>query len=148
MGVSLWGGLAAAAAAKLLQSCPTLCDPIDGSPLGSSVPGILQARILECVSISSGTTICLVTPIRNTGTPYFPSLPHLSCVIKSYCYHEPVLLLHFTYLWCILSIRGYLFFSPPYLPRVGGHLLPWLSCLRYKFKLIFCLRYNFSFHSN
>ena len=44
--------LAAAAAAKLLQSCPTLCDPIDGSPLGSSVPGILQARILECVSIS------------------------------------------------------------------------------------------------
>lgn len=96
----------------------------------------------------TGTTICLVTPIRNTGTPYFPSLPHLSCVIKSYCYHEPVLLLHFTYLWCILSIRGYLFFSSPYLPRVGGHLLPWLSCLRYKFKLIFCLRYNFSFHSN
>ena len=37
----------AAAAAKSLQSCPTLCDPIDGSPLGSSVPGILQARILE-----------------------------------------------------------------------------------------------------
>ena len=38
---------AAAAAAKSLQSCSTLCDPIDGSPLGSSVPGILQARILE-----------------------------------------------------------------------------------------------------
>ena len=38
---------AAAAAAKSLQSCPTLCDPIDGSPPGSSVPGILQARILE-----------------------------------------------------------------------------------------------------
>ena len=36
----------AAAAAKLLQSYPTLCDPIDGSPLGSSVPGILQGRIL------------------------------------------------------------------------------------------------------
>ena len=42
----------AAAAAKLLQSCPTLCDPIDGSPLGSSVPGILQARTLEWVAIS------------------------------------------------------------------------------------------------
>ena len=41
-----------AAAAKLLQLCPTLCDPIDGSPLGSSVPGILQARILEWVAIS------------------------------------------------------------------------------------------------
>ena len=42
----------AAAAAKSLQSCPTLCDPIDGSPPGSSVPGILQARILEWVAIS------------------------------------------------------------------------------------------------
>ena len=42
----------AAAAAKSLQSCPTLCDPIDGSPLGSSVPGILQARTLEWVAIS------------------------------------------------------------------------------------------------
>ena len=41
-----------AAAAKSLQSCPTLCDPIDGSPLGSSVPGIFQARILEWVAIS------------------------------------------------------------------------------------------------
>ena len=37
----------AAAAAKSLQSCPTLCDPIDGSPPGSPVPGILQARTLE-----------------------------------------------------------------------------------------------------
>ena len=43
---------AAAAAAKLLQSCPTLCDPIDSSPLGSAVPGILQARTLEWVTIS------------------------------------------------------------------------------------------------
>ena len=43
---------AAAAAAKLLQSCPTLCDPIDGSPPGSPVPGILQARTLEWVAIS------------------------------------------------------------------------------------------------
>ena len=41
-----------AAAAKSLQSCLTLCDPIDGSPLGSSVSGILQARILEWVAIS------------------------------------------------------------------------------------------------
>ena len=44
--------LAAAAAAKSLQSCPTLCDPIDGSPPGSAVPGILQARTLEWVAIS------------------------------------------------------------------------------------------------
>ena len=40
------------AAAKSLQSCPTLCDPMDGSPPDSSVPGILQARILEWVAIS------------------------------------------------------------------------------------------------
>ena len=44
--------LAAAAAAKSLQSCPTLCDPRDGSPPGSPVPGILQARTLEWVAIS------------------------------------------------------------------------------------------------
>ena len=44
---------AAAAAAKLLQSFPTLCDPIDGSPPGSAVPGILQARTLEWVAIPS-----------------------------------------------------------------------------------------------
>ena len=43
---------AAAAAAKLLQSCPTLCDPIDSSPPGSPIPGILQARTLEWVAIS------------------------------------------------------------------------------------------------
>ena len=42
----------AAAAAKSLQSRPTLCDPIDGSPPDSSILGILQARILECVAIS------------------------------------------------------------------------------------------------
>ena len=41
---------AAAAAAKSLQSCPTLCDPIDGSPPGSPIPGILQARTLEWVA--------------------------------------------------------------------------------------------------
>ena len=40
------------AAAKSLQPCPTLCDPIDSSPPGSPVPGILQARILEWVAIS------------------------------------------------------------------------------------------------
>ena len=45
-------GLDAAAAAKSRQSCPILCDPIDGSPPGSPIPGILQARTLEWVAIS------------------------------------------------------------------------------------------------
>ena len=44
--------IVAAAAAKSIQSCPTLCDPIDGSPPGTAVPGILQARTLEWVAIS------------------------------------------------------------------------------------------------
>ena len=43
---------AAALAAKSLQSCPTVCNPIDGSPPGSPIPGILQARTLEWVAIS------------------------------------------------------------------------------------------------
>ena len=53
-----WSGLPVpspiyhSAATKSLQSCPTLCDPMDGSPRGSSVPGILQARTLEWVAIS------------------------------------------------------------------------------------------------
>ena len=51
-GVLIHTEVAAAAAAKLLQSCPTLCDPIDGSPSGSAVPGIPQARTLEWVAIS------------------------------------------------------------------------------------------------
>ena len=48
----MWDCSAAAAAAKSLQSWLTLCDPIDGSPPGSPVPGILQARTLEWVAIS------------------------------------------------------------------------------------------------
>jgi len=50
---------AAAAAAKSLQSCPTLCDPIDGSQPGSPIPGILQARTLEWVAISFSS--CLLS---------------------------------------------------------------------------------------
>ena len=51
--MSLLCNMLSAAAAKSLQSCPTLCDPIDGSPPGSPVPGILQARTLEWVAILS-----------------------------------------------------------------------------------------------
>ena len=51
--LALWNfAAAAAAAAKSLQLCPTLCNPIDGSPPGSPIPGILQARTLEWVAIS------------------------------------------------------------------------------------------------
>ena len=50
--LSFSSSISAAAAAKSLQSCPTLCDPIDGRPPGSAIPGILQARILQWVAIS------------------------------------------------------------------------------------------------
>ena len=52
----------AAAAAKSLRLCPTLCDPVDGSPLGSSVPGILQVRILEWVAISFSNNLSNMAP--------------------------------------------------------------------------------------
>ena len=69
------GGLAAAAAASL-QSCPTLCDPIDGSPLGSPVPGILQARTLEWVAISFSSAgkwkvkVKLLSRVQLLATPW------------------------------------------------------------------------------
>ena len=68
--------LTAAAAAKSLQSCPTLCDPIDGSPPGSPIPGILQARTLEWVAISFSNTwklkvkMKLLSGVRLLATPW------------------------------------------------------------------------------
>ena len=65
-----------AAAAKLLQSCPTLCDPIDGSPPGSPVRGILQARTLEWVAISFSNAwkwkvkVKSLSPVRLRATPW------------------------------------------------------------------------------
>ena len=67
---------AAAAAAKSRQSCPTLCDPIDGSPPGSPVPGILQARTLEWVAISLSNTwkwnvkVKSLSHVRLLATPW------------------------------------------------------------------------------
>ena len=65
----------AATAAKSLQSCPTLCDPIDGSPPGSPVPGILQARTLEWVAMSFSNAwkwkvkVKLLSRVRPSATP-------------------------------------------------------------------------------
>ena len=67
---------AAATAAKSLQSCPTLCDPIDRSPPGSPVPGILQARTLEWVAISSSNAwkwkvkVKSLSRVRLLATPW------------------------------------------------------------------------------
>ena len=64
---------AAAAAAKLLQLCPTLSNPIDGSPLGSPVPGILQARTLEWVVISCFNAWKWKVKVKSlSATPWIP----------------------------------------------------------------------------
>ena len=72
--------LAAAATAKSLQSCPTLCDPIDGSPPGTPVPGILQVRVLEWVAISFSNTwkwkvkVKSLSHVRPSATPWTAAL--------------------------------------------------------------------------
>ena len=77
---------AVAAAAKSLQSCPTLCDSVDGSPPGSSVPGILQARTLEWVAISFSNawkwkvkvkSVSCVWPSATPWTAFYQAPPSL-----------------------------------------------------------------------
>ena len=75
--------LAAAAAAKSLQPCPTLCDPIDGSPSGSTVPGILQAGTLEwgchfllqCMKVKSESEVAQSCPTLNDPMDCSPPGP-------------------------------------------------------------------------
>ena len=77
-----WHPAAAAAAAKSLQSCLTLCDPIDDSPPGSPVPGILWARTLEWVAISFSNAwkwkvkVKLLSRVRLLATPWTAKQPH------------------------------------------------------------------------
>ena len=66
---------AAAAAAKSLQSCPTLCDPIDCSPPGSPVPGILQARTLEWVAISFSNAWKWKVKVKSLSRVQLPATP-------------------------------------------------------------------------
>ena len=85
---------AAAAAAKSLQSCPTLCDPIDGSPPGSPVPGILQARTLEWVAISFSNawewkekvkSLSRVWLFTTPWTSAYQALPSMGFHRQEYC---------------------------------------------------------------
>ena len=119
---------AATAAAKSLQSCPTLCDPIDGSPPGSPVPGIVQARTLEWVAISFSNAwrwkvkVKSLSPVRLFVTPwtaayqappsmgfsrqeYWSGVPLPSPKVwLEYCYFSLVAKscpTHFVTLWCI-----------------------------------------------
>ena len=86
-------GIAAAAAAKSLQSCRTLCDPIDRSPPGSPVPGILQARTLEWVAISfssawkwkvKGKSLSRVWLLATPWTAAYQALPSMRFFRQEY----------------------------------------------------------------
>ena len=84
-----WRGSWHAATAKSLLSCPTLCDPIDGSPPGSPIPGILQARTLEWVAISIGSCKTLV-----------------SLSVPESLSHAPVwFILNYDLIWCCCHFR-------------------------------------------
>ena len=91
---------AAASAAQSLQSCPTLCDPIDGSPPGSPVPGILQARTLEWVAISFSNgwqwkvKVKLLSPVWLLSTPWtaaFQAPPSMGFSRQEYWSGVPLL---------------------------------------------------------
>ena len=94
----------AAAAAKSLQSCPTLCDPIDGSPPGSPVPGILQARTQEWVAISfsnawkwkvKGNSLSCVQPLATPWTAAYQAPPPMGFSRQEYWSGVPLPSPHF-----------------------------------------------------
>ena len=79
--------IAAATAAKLLQSCPTLCNPIDGSPPGSPVPGILQARTLE--QIQNFSSVQLLSCVQLFATPSTAACQASLSITNSWSYSCP-----------------------------------------------------------
>ena len=93
----------AAAAAKSLQSCPILCDPIDGSPPGSSVPGILQARILEWVAISFSNACMHAKSLQSCPTLCDPMDSSPPDGTFPYAYENRVV--------CVLSFHSYTILS-------------------------------------
>ena len=100
-----------AAAAKSLQSCPTLCDPIDSSPPGSPVPGILQARTLEWVPFPSPVYLpCsyFTPPVSSVLGLFFLFWLHkgLNFPILDYVYHVLILPLLSAPCWVFSSFSG------------------------------------------
>ena len=102
----------AAAAAKSLQSCLTLCDPIDSSPPGSPNPGILQARTLECVAISFSNawkwkvkvkSLSRVPPLANPWTAAWETTENK---IKISYFTEFSLIVSNTHTECLIGIKN------------------------------------------
>ena len=78
---------AAAAAAKSLQSCPTLCDPIDGSPPGSPVPRFLQARVLEGVAIAFSNAWKWKVKVKSLSHVWLLATPWTACSLPGSSVH-------------------------------------------------------------
>ena len=120
--------VALTAAAKLLQSCPTLCDPRDGSPPGSPIPGILQARTLEWVATSFSSAwkwkvkVKSLSRVRLCATPWTAAhqAPPSMGFSRRVLYH-----------WTILRWSLYLIWSL-FLGMVFGNILISLSFLLFK----------------
>ena len=127
------------AAAKLLQLCPTLCDPIDGSPPGSPIPGILQARILEWVAISLSNawkwkvkvkSLSCVWPSVTPWTAAFQAPPSMGFSRQEYWNGVPLPSPH---LWLDVGKVISLFFNMlsrlviAFLPRSKRLLISWLQ---------------------
>ena len=142
-----------AAAAKSLQSCPTLCDPIDGSPPGSPVPGILQARTLEWVAISFSSAwewkvkVKSFSRVRLSATPWtaaYQAPPSMGFSRQEYWsgapLPSPVLsLIHVQLFLTPRSAAHQAFLSPPYpafhLSQHQG-LFQWVSSLHQVAKVL------------
>ena len=148
------------AAAKPLQSCPTLCDPIDGSPPGSPVPGILQARTLEWVAIAFSNawkwkvtvkSLSRVWPLVTPWTAAFQAPPSmgfsrqeywsgvpLPSLIKfdSYCQIKYIRMFY----KCILSLVNEMCF-PTTLPKVDifNHFIYSYKCNRQNKSILTCI---------
>ena len=101
-----------AAAAKLLQSCLTLCNPIDGSPPGPTIPGILQARTLEWVAISSSTISLREEYLYKLfGVSLYKFVSQLSLFIYSIMYLDYVLV-DISYIFCLIFPCYFIYFDP------------------------------------
>ena len=105
------------AAAESLQSCPTLCDPIDSSPAGSAIPGILQARTLECVAISfsnalkwkvKGKSLSCVRPFATPWTAAYQAPPSMGFSRQEYWSGCHCLLLFLMQRSANFSLQGYI----------------------------------------
>ena len=127
----------AAAAAKSLQSCPTLCDPIDSSPPGSPVPGILQARTLEWGAISFSNAwkwkvkVKSLSRVRLFATPWtaaYQAPPPMGFSRQEYWSGVPLPSPFYWYTYAIIntkSLKGYLLNEAMVIfwerPEIGGN---------------------------